>query len=532
MNLAKGLFHIPMIVVDYMFHNPIVDTMLNNAVVDTICHTSIKAYLKIRKPTKQSYKHQQTILFHLIDQARDTVFGRQYGFEDINSVKDFQNNIPLASYKDFEPRIHYMLRGEKDITYPGKIPRFATSSGTTGDNKKFIPITKENLRETHIKASTEILNRYYKNNPKTKLSNGKFIVIGGLMEKNPYTSKSNVGFMTAIFQKNQPKITELLRRPTNRITYLSDREQKIQKTVIQTSKENITSITWQPSWCLDFFHRILKYTGKKTILEVRPNFEVFLRWGMSIELYKPEYEKILPSNKVKYYQTYSASEWFFAVQSDNDDPNMYLLTDNGVFYEFIPLEEYGRPNPTVLTLNEVKMGEEYVLVITTNAWLRRYCIEDVIAFTSLSPWKIKITWRTKYYIDVASERTTVEHTDRALFEACKVTHAIATEYTVGPVMDTKENKFGHEWIIEFTRSPENIDHFLKVLDGELWKINSAYYDERHITKALSAPVIHIAPTGCFYNWLKSKNKIGGQFKVPKLANNRSILDELLTMLHV
>lgn len=519
-----------MIVIDYMFHNPVVDTMFNNVVVDAICHTWIKTYLKIRKPTKQAYKHQQTILFHLIDQARDTVFGRQYGFEDITSVKDFQNNIPLATYKDFEPWIHYMLRGEKDITYPGKIPRFATSSGTTWDNKKYIPITKESLKETHIKASTELLNRYYKNNPKTKLSSGKFIVIGWIMEKNPYTNKNNVGYMTAIFQRNQPKITDLLRRPTNKITYLADREQKIHKTVIQTSKENITSITGQPSRCLDFFHRILKYTGKDNILEVRPNFEVFLRWGMSIDLYKSQYEKILPSSKVKYYQTYSASEWFFAVQSDNEDPNMYLLTDNGVFYEFIAMEEYGKPNPAVHTLNEVIPGKEYVLVITTNGGLRRYIIGDVIEFTSLNPRKIKITGRTKYYIDVASERTTVEHTDKALFEACKVTNAVATEYTVGPVLNVSDGKFGHERIIEFTRPPENINHFLSVLDGELGKVNSAYYDERHITKALAEPIIHIAAPGIFYTRLKSKNKMGGQFKVPKLSNDRTVLNDLLKII--
>lgn len=520
MNLPKDLLDLSMIAVKRLF---------KNQVIDTICHATIKGYLTMRKPTKQSYKKQQELIFDLIKNAENTVFGIQYGFSDIKSIKDFQNNVPVVTYKEFENWINYMLRGEKNITYPGKIPRFATSSGTTWGNKKYVPITKENLKNTHIKASTEILNRYYKNNPDTKLSLGKFIVIGWIMEKNPYTNKKNVGYMTAIFQKNQPKITNLMRRPTDKITYLEDWEEKINKTVAETVKENITCITWQPSRCLDFFYRVLKYTGKDNILEVRPNFEVFLWWGMPMDLYVSQYKKIFPGNQVKYYQTYSASEWFFAVQSDNEDPNMYLLTDNWVFYEFIPIEEYGKTQPNILTLNEVELNKEYVLVITTNAGLRRYIIWDTIKFTSLHPWKIKITGRTTYYIDVASERTNVDHTDKALFETCNATNAVATDYTVGPFI--KDNKFGHEWIIEFSRQPEDLNEFLWILDTNLWKINSAYYDERHITKSLSLPIIHVAPLGTFYNWLKTKNKIGWQFKIPKLYNTREILDDVLDLIH-
>lgn len=490
----------------------------------------LEGYFSVREPAGQSYKDQQNILFDKIKKSKKTVFAKEFWFSDIKSVRDFQKNIPIFHYKDYENWVHYMLKWEKDISYPGKIDWFATSSGTTWDNKKYIPITKENFYETHVKASKEIINRYYKNNKNTKLFTGKYIVLWWTMEKNPYTNQNNVGYMTAIFQNNEPQITQIIRRPTNDITYLSDWEDKINKTVKQTIKEDIISITWQPSWCLDFFNRVLKYTGKNNIFDVWPNFEVFFWWWMSMDLYWDEYKKIFPGDQMKYYQTYSSSEGFFAVQNKNNSEDMYLLTNNGVFYEFILRDDYNKWNMKAITINDIEIWKKYVFVITNNSWLRRYVIGDTIEFTSINPRKIKINGRTKYYIDVASERTTVEYTDKAIFETSKETDSTVLDYTVGPYYDDKENKFWHERIIESIKKPKDLKNFILLLDDNLSKANSYYYEERTSTKSLLLPKVKFVEQWTFYSWLKSKNKLGGQYKIPKLSNDRKIIEELLKII--
>jgi hypothetical protein len=424
----------------------------------------------------------------------------------------------------------YMLKWEKNITYPGKIDRFATSSWTTWGNAKYIPITKDNLKQSHMKWWLESLSLYIKNNPRTQFFQGKGLVIWWSFTQNPYTGEHNVWFISAILQKEAPWIGQHFRYPRAEVSYMDNREEKTQKMIEEGLDENITFLNGQPSWWSNFMYKVLSYTWKKHIHEVRPNLELFFWWGMAIDLYKPQFQTLFPNKQMKYYQVYNASEWFFAVQDTNFADDMRLLTNHGVFYEFIPVEEYGKDTPTVLTLNDVVVDKEYVIVITNNSGLRRYVLWDTITFTHLTPWKIKIVGRTKYYIDVVGECVTSDYTDKALLEACKKTDTIATDYMLAPITYTGWSiRWAYEWIIEFTKLPQNPEQFAKILDQELCNHNSYYFDERYDTKVLGEPNIHCVQQWIFYSRLKSKNKLGGQYKVPKVSNDRKNIDEILSM---
>ena len=424
-----------------------------------------------------------------------------------------------------------MLKGEKDITYPGKVDRFATSSGTTWGTAKYIPITKDNLRDSHFKWGLEIVSLYVKNNPRTQFFQGKCIAIWWGFSKNPYTGEENVGFISAILQKEAPWMGQYFREPKPEISYMENWEEKAQLMIEDTIHKNITSLNGQPSRGSNFLYKVLEYTGKKNILEVWPNFEFFFRGGMAIDLYRPQLEKLFGGTKVKLYQAYNASEWFFAAQDSNYTDDMLLFTKHGVFYEFIPTEEYGKENPIVLTLNEVETDKEYVILITNNSGLRRYVLGDTIKFTTLNPWRLKISGRTKYYIDVVGECVTSDYTDKALLEACKKTDTIATDYMLAPITYSGGSIRGaYEWIVEFTKKPRDDHEFAKVLDKELCAINSYYFDERYDTKVLGEPTVHCVWQGTFYEWMKSKNKLGGQHKLPKVSNDRKNIDEILEMI--
>jgi len=492
----------------------------------------IKTYLILKSHLHQpSYKHQEKIIFGLLEKCKNTVFGKRYGFENITTIEDFQNTVPISHYKDFEPWIIYMLKWEKNITYPGKVDRFATSSWTTWGNAKFVPITRDNLHESHFKWGLEFFGMYVKNNPRTQFFQGKAMVIGGWFAKNPYTGEDNVGFISAILQKTAPWIGQHFREPSAEISYMENRDEKVQRIIEETVDKNITCMNAQPSRGSNFLYKVLEYTGKKNILEVWPNFEVFFRGGMAIDLYKPQFQALFPGNKVKYYQAYNASEWFFASQDANFTDDMLLFTKHGVFYEFIPFEEYGKEDPIVLTLNDVEVDKDYVILITNNSWLRRYVLGDTIKFTTLNPRRIKISGRTKYYIDVVGECVTSDYTDRALLEACKQTDTIATDYMLAPITYSGWNIRGaYERVIEFTKAPKDEQEFARVLDKELCNINSYYFDERYDTKVLGEPVVHCVRQGTFYEWMKSKNKLGGQHKVPKVSNERKNIDEILTII--
>ena len=498
-------------------------------VVNKLIKTFLILKTNIHHP---SYKHQEKIIFTLIRRCKNTAFGKKYGFEDIQTIKDFQNLVPISHYTEFEPRITYMLKGEKNITYPGKVNRFATSSWTTWGTSKYIPITKDNLNASHFKWGIELMSLYVKNNPRTQFFQGKGMVIWWWFSKNPYTGESNVGFISAILQKTAPRLWQYFREPKAELSYMENWDEKVQLIIEDTIDKNITFLSGQPSRGSNFLYKVLEYTGKKNILEVWPNFECFFRWGMAIDLYKPQLQALFPGNKVKYYQAYNASEWFFAAQDSNFTDDMCLFTHHGVFYEFIPTEEYGKENPIVLTLNEVEVDKDYVILITNNSGLRRYVLGDTIKFTTLKPRRIKISGRTKYYIDVVGECVTSDYTDKALLEACKKTDTIATDYMLAPITYSGGSIRGaYERIIEFTKAPKNEQEFAKILDKELCNMNAYYFDERYDTKVHWEPIVHCVKQGTFYEWLKIKNKLGGQHKIPKVSNERNNIDEILSMLN-
>lgn len=500
-----------------------------NRLVNKIIKTYLILNTHLHKP---NFKSQEKIIKGLIRKCEDTIFGKKYGFKDIQTIKQFQNAVPISHYKDFEQWIIYMLKGEKDVTYPGKTERFATSSGTTWGTAKYIPITKDHLKSSHFKWGRELLGMYVKNNPRSQFFKGKSLVIGWGFTKNPYTGENNVWFISAILQKTVPWIGQHFREPWPEISYIENREEKTQRMIEDTIDKNITFLSAQPWRWSNFLYKVLEYTGKKNILEVWPNFELFFRWGMALDLYKPQFEALFPSDKIQYYQVYSASEWFFGIQDKNGADDMLLCTNHGVFYEFIPYEEYGKEHPTVLTLNEVEVEKKYVIVITNNSWLRRYVLWDTITFTTLDPRRIKICWRTKSYIDVVGECVTWDYTDKAVFEACKKTNAIATDYICAPITYTWGSiRWAYEWIVEFTKAPTDEKEFSRILDQELCNLNSYYFDERFDTKVLWDPKIHVVKQWIFYEWMKSKNKLGGQYKVPKVSNDRENIDEILAIIN-
>jgi len=481
---------------------------------------------------KTAFADQEKIAMDLIKKCKNTIFGKKYGFEYIRSIKDFQNQIPIHHYKDFEQRILYMLKGEKNVTYPGKIDRFATSSWTTWGESKYIPVTKEWLKKSHMKWWAEALNFFCKNNPRSQFLTWKGLVIGWWFSANPYTGEENVWFISAILQKNTPRvIKKLIKEPQDDIAYIDNREEKVKLVIERTAHQNITFINGQPGWLLNFLYKTLEYTKKENILEVWPNLELFFRWGLPIDLYKSQFTKLIPSVKMKYYQGYNTSEWFFGVQDKNFADDMLLLINHGTFYEFIPFEEYGKENPKVLTLKDIEAGEEYIILLTTCSWLRRYVIGDVIKFTSIKPRRIQVAGRTKYFIDMLGERVYLEHVEKAILQTSKLTNTVITDYTVWPkVYEWGEVRGAHEWVIEFVKEPEDAEQFAKILDQELGKINNYYFDERHDTKVIGMPIVHVVPQGTFYNRFKSKNKLGWQHKVPKLSNDRVVLDDLLSII--
>ncbi len=481
-----------------------------------------------------SFLDQEAILIGLINKCKKTMFGKRYAFSEIKTIADFQNQVPIFHYHDFEPWVHYMLKWWEDITYPGKIDRFATSSWTTGTTAKYLPVTMEWLRKCHFKGSIDGLTFYIKNNPRSQFLNGKWLIIWGALSTNPYTGEENVWFISAILQKNTPWLGKILKEPQDDIAYIEDRENKLDAIVEYTVDKNITSINGQPWWLLNVLYRVLEYTGKKNISEVRPNLELFFRGWLPITLYKDQFEKLIPNPKMKYYQVYNASEWFFGIQDENDVDDMLLLTNHGTFYEFIALENYGTTNVPVLSLQEVELGKEYVIIITNCSGFWRYILGDVVVFTNLTPRKIKITGRTKYFIDMIGERMFLSHIEKAILETCKKTDTIIAEYTVWPHVYEwwREARGAHERIIEFIKKPEHMNIFTKTLDQELWTINPFYADERYSTKVLGFPIVHAAPTGTFYEWMKTKNKLGGQYKVPKVANDRKNIDEILGMINI
>ncbi|MEE2802341.1 MAG: GH3 auxin-responsive promoter family protein [Bacteroidota bacterium] len=498
---------------------------------NTILNSVVSWFLKKRIHDMELFiKHpqelQDNVLQDLIYFARNTEYGKKYGFKDIKSYKDFAAIMPVVEYSDVQADIERCKSGENNIFWPTDIKWFAMSSGTTSARSKFIPVSQESLEDCHYAAAKDLLCMYLNNNPESKLFTGKGLRLGG-SKKLDKKAGTAAGDLSSILIDNMPFWADYSSTPGNETALLADWETKLPAIVNETIKERVTSLAGVPSWMMVLLNKILETTGKDNILQVWPDMEVFFHGGVSFDPYIEEYRKLLPSDRVKYYEIYNASEGFFAIQDKNDSKELLLMLDYGIFYEFIPMDNYGTPDEEIIPLNQVELGKNYAVIITTNAGLWRYKIGDTVRFTSTSPYRIKVTGRTKHHINVFGEELIIENAEEALKNTMISVPCAIKEYTVAPVFMQGKEKGAHEWMIEFNTAPVDELAFAKALDENLQKVNTDYEAKRYNNTTLTAPRIHHAKENTFYNWLKDKNKLGGQHKIPRLSNSREYMEELL-----
>ena len=475
---------------------------------------------------------QHELLEELLKKAKKTDYGKQYGFDSIENFEHYKARVPVVSYEDLFPSIERLMKGEQNVLWPTEIRWFAKSSGTTNARSKFIPVSNEALEDCHYKGGKDLLSIYFNNYPDARMFSGKGLVIGGSHQLNQFdeNSKSYYGDVSAVLLKNLPWWAQMVRTPSLDIALMDEWEEKIDKMVQITSNENVTNISGVPTWMIVLLEKMLEYKGVNDVLDIWPNLEVFFHGAVSFTPYRELFKKLIPSSKMRYMETYNASEGFFGIQDLTDRNEILLMLDYGIFYEFIPCEELEEGDPKTLCLDEIEVGRNYAVIITTNAGLWRYKIGDTVTFTSVNPYRIKISGRTKHFINAFGEELIIENAEVAIAEACKKTEAIIDNFTAGPRYLGERNKGGHEWIIEFASEPNDLERFTKLLDEKLREINSDYDAKRYKDIALIEPVVHTVPPRTFYNWMKAKGKLGGQHKVPRLANNREYLDEILSFM--
>ncbi len=468
---------------------------------------------------------QEELLNSLLKSAENTVIGRQYDFATIKNYTTFSDRVPVSTYEDLEPMIEQTRKGMQNIFWPSQIKWFAKSSGTTNAKSKFIPVSIEALENCHYKASKDLLSLYLNNNEDSQLFVGKSLRLGG--SKQIYEDNNTFfGDLSAILIDNMPMWAEFSSTPSNQVSLMGDWEIKLMAIIHETLSEDVTSLAGVPSWMMVLLNKLLEETGKNNILEIWPNAEVYFHGGVNFDPYRDQYKKLFPKSDFNYYEIYNASEGFFAIQDSNFSNELLLMLDYGIFYEFIPMDTFGTENQKTIRLSDVELHKNYAVVITTNSGLWRYLIGDTVRFTSVNPYRIKVTGRTKHHINVFGEELMVENTDQAIAKTCKVTGVEVIDYTVAPIFMNGKEKGAHEWMIEFRNPPENLEYFSKVLDEHLQNLNSDYEAKRYNNMTLSPLVINIARTNLFYDWLKEKDKLGGQHKIPRLSNDRNYLEQL------
>lgn len=480
------------------------------------------------------YPHdvQKELLVYLLEEAKNTEFGKKYGFKDLKDYESFKANVPLHSYEEIFPYIQRLMKGEQNILWPSEVKWFAKSSGTTAGRSKFIPVSPEALEDCHFKGGKDLISLYVNNYPDTKMFSGKGLAIGGSHQINEYDPKASsyYGDVSAVIMKNLPLWAQFIRTPSLDIALMDKWEEKIEKMATATADENVTSLSGVPTWTILLLQRILEIKNKKNIREVWPNIEAFFHGAVAFHPYQPLFDKLI-SPPMNYVEIYNASEGFFGIQDQTDSKEMLLMLDYGIFYEFIPLEQIDKENPDTIPLVHVKVGQVYAMVISTNAGLWRYQIGDTVKFTSVNPYRIKITGRTKHFINAFGEEVMIENAEEAVSYACAKTNSIIDNYTAAPIYLEEGKRGGHEWIIEFVNAPESLDKFTNLLDQRLREVNSDYDAKRQDDLALVEPKIHSVKSGTFYNWMKKRGKLGGQNKVPRLSNNREYVEDILEMVN-
>ena len=487
-----------------------------------------KRYHQIELFLKYPAEVQEEVLEQLLEIAEDTEIGKMYDFESIDNYTTFRQRVPIVSYEDFEPMIERTRRGEQNIFWPTAIKWFAKSSGTTNAKSKFIPVSSEALEDCHYNSGKDLLCLYLNNNENSQLFTGKSLRLGG--SKQLYEDNGSFfGDLSAILIDNMPLWAEFSSTPSSKVSLMSEWESKLKAIITESTEENVTSLAGVPSWMLVLLNQVIEETGKDHLFQVWDNLEVYFHGGVSFNPYKEQYHNLLPRKSFKYYEIYNASEGFFAIQDRNNANDLLLMLDYGIFYEFIPMDVYGTEEAQAIPLWEVKIKTNYAIIITTNSGLWRYKIGDTIRFTSLSPYRIKVTGRTKHHINVFGEELIIENAEEALKRVCRKTGAEIKDYTAGPIFMAGKEKGAHEWIIEFRKPPEELDYFIEVLDNALKSLNSDYEAKRYNNITLKMPSVHVARENLFYDWLKSKDKLGGQHKIPRLSNKRDYVEELLLM---
>ena len=485
--------------------------------------------IKLQRHITDAETLQATVLRHLLQRAANTEYGRNHLFNNTRSYDDFARNVPVNTYEELKGDIDRMRHGESDVLWPGQVKWYAKSSGTTNDKSKFIPVSQEGLQHIHYQGGKDVVALYLRNNPQSRLFDGRSLILGGSHSPNYNLPGSLVGDLSAILIENINPLANLVRVPKKQTALLSDFEVKRDRIARETLGKNVTNISGVPSWMMSVLVRVLELSGKEHIEEVWPNLEVFFHGGIAFTPYRSQYEKLITSPKMHYMETYNASEGFFGIQNDPSDKSLLLMLDYDVFYEFMPVDQVGMPNPTVVPLTGVELNKNYAMLISTSCGLWRDMIGDTVMFTSRDPYKFVITGRTKYFINAFGEELIQDNAENGLLEACRETGAEVKEYTAAPVFMDQNAKCRHQWVIEFAKLPDSIEHFADVLDKSLQQINSDYEAKRFHDITLQHLEVVVARQGLFDDWLKSKGKLGGQHKVPRLSNNRTVIDEVLEM---
>ncbi|KRO81067.1 MAG: hypothetical protein ABR91_05985 [Polaribacter sp. BACL8 MAG-120531-bin13] len=498
-------------------------------IINTVASWLLKKRLhQIEFFLKYPIEVQEELLMGLVDFAKDTEIGKSFDFRSIKNYSVFAARVPITNYEGMEHLIDQARRGTANLFWPTPIKWFAKSSGTTNAKSKFIPVSQESLEDCHYKSSKDLLSIYLNNNENSQLFTGKSLRLGG--SKELYESHGSVfGDLSAILIDNMPFWAEFSSTPSNKVSLMPDWNTKLAAVIAETTKENVTSMAGVPSWMLVLLNELLDTTGNEHLFQVWDQLEVYFHGGVSFSPYKDQFKKLLPRKSFNYYEIYNASEGFFAIQDRNKASDLMLMLDYGIFYEFIPMNAYGKEAEYAIPLSEVTLHTNYAIVITTNAGLWRYKVGDTVRFTSLSPHRIKVTGRTRHHINVFGEELIIENAEEALKIVCKKTKTEIIEYTAAPIFMEGKNKGGHEWLIEFRTPPQDLGHFTALLDNALKSLNSDYEAKRYNNMTLNEPLVHKARAGQFHDWLAGKDKLGGQHKIPRLSNSRQYLEELMAL---
>jgi GH3 auxin-responsive promoter len=477
---------------------------------------------------KYPHQVQEETFVKLMEAGVVTEFGKQYNFSEVRHIGDLQMRLPVQSYEEMQPWIDRLRRGEQNLLWPSEVKWFAKSSGTTDAKSKYIPVTRESLEDCHYKGGKDMVSIYCSNYPDHQLFTGRNLALGGSHTTDFFGDyESYHGDVSAIIIQNLPMWADFFRLPNLSIALMSDWEEKLEQMARSTMNENVVSLAGVPSWMMVLMRRILDVTGKNNIGEVWNGLEVYFHGGVNFTPYKEQFNELF-GKEIRYLELYNASEGFFGIQDATASNDLLLMLDYGIYYEFIEQPYWNTSNPPTVTLDQVEIGKKYSVVISTTGGLWRYQIGDTIQFTSTNPYKFCIVGRTKHFINVFGEELMIENAERALQVACEKTGACVCEYTAAPVfMDAKTNKGAHEWVIEFDREPVDIDWFTELFDNALKSVNSDYEAKRFNNYILHPPVIRVVPHGTFYKWMKSRNKLGGQHKVPRLSNERTHIESVL-----